>query len=191
MAAYTGTAIAVDDALSAADVARRMGSTAADIVSFIADLGEELPVLSPALKTMKVIREYIEATEGNKGDVEMLVGRCSYIVACVIVKCRRDSSAISIDRLAEWMKKVEAFVGRYSRHGRVWKFLRAKALRQEICDLNWRITDLTSDAGLAATAVVEGKVDVMNNRLATLMDCPVSMMSETSKILSSYIFVVR
>lgn len=48
-----------DSAAEAARLALQIGSVAAEAVSFVAELGEELPVINPVLKMLAAIREKV------------------------------------------------------------------------------------------------------------------------------------
>lgn len=79
-------------AAEAANLALKMGSAAVDVVSFLAELGEELPVISPVLKTLTTVREKVETVKSNQAELAALEERCSYITACVIVKFLQSTS---------------------------------------------------------------------------------------------------
>ena len=50
----------------AASLALKMGSAAVDAITFMAGLGEELPVIEPVLKTLTAIREKVETVKSNR-----------------------------------------------------------------------------------------------------------------------------
>lgn len=158
-----------DAGAQAARLALRIGSNAADAISFVADLGEELPLLSPVLKTLKAIREKVKTVNSNREELETLEDRCTYITACVIVKCRQNSSSgMNVTPLEDCVEATLKFVERCSRRGRVSRVLKASSDRDEIAGLNAVVDRLTGDLGLAGIAVLEGKADDMK---AMLVSC--------------------
>ncbi|CAM9662115.1 unnamed protein product, partial [Pylaiella littoralis] len=156
-----------DTAAEAARVALTMGSTVVDVVSFMGDLGEELPVIKPVLKTLKVIREKVETVKKNREDLGSLEVRCTYLTACVIVKCRQQPSlGMDVTPLVDCVEDARKFVERCgSRRHQVSNFMKASSDKGEIAGLNARVDRLTGDLGLAGIAVLNGKVDVMKAML--------------------------
>ena len=73
-----------DAAIEAAKLALKMGSAAAD-VALMAELGEELPLLQPALATLALIRQKVETVQSIPEDSAALHEWCTYLTACVIV----------------------------------------------------------------------------------------------------------
>lgn len=167
MAAELGDAAAV-----AAKLVPIMGSTAADALVFMAELGEKLPFLEPVLGTIKAIREKVDAVKRNREELEALEERCTYITACVIEKHRRvPTSEMDVTPLKNCVEAVEAFVelcGRSNRRDRLRRILKASDDKDEIGRLNARVDRLTGDLQLANIVVVEGKVD---NLRAFLVSC--------------------
>ncbi|CAN0159406.1 unnamed protein product, partial [Pylaiella littoralis] len=161
---------AAEAAREAARVALTMGSTVVDVVSFMGDLGEELPVIEPVLKTLKVIREKVETVKKNREDLGSLEGRCTYLTACVIVKCRQQpSSEMDVTPLVDCVEDARKFVERCgSRRHQVSNFMKASSDVGEIAGLNARVDRLTGDLGLAGITVLNGKVDGMK---AMLVSC--------------------
>ncbi|CAM9661379.1 unnamed protein product, partial [Pylaiella littoralis] len=159
-----------DAAAEAVRVALTMGSTVVDVLSFMGDLGEELPVIKPVLKTLKVIREKVETVKKNREDLGSLEGRCTYLTACVIVKCRQQpSSGMDVTPLVDCVEDARKVVERCgSRRHQVSNFMKASSDKGEIAGLNARVDRLTGDLGLAGIAVLNGKVDGMK---AMLVSC--------------------
>ena len=85
-----------DAAIEAAKLALKMGSAAAEVVLFMSELGEELPLLQPALATLALIRQKVETVQSIPEDSAALHEWCTYLTACVIVKCRRVSSETDV-----------------------------------------------------------------------------------------------
>lgn len=56
----------------AASLALKMGSAAVDTITFMADLGEELPVIKPVLKTLEAVREKVETVKSNREELAAL-----------------------------------------------------------------------------------------------------------------------
>lgn len=144
----------VDATAEATQLAARMGSAAADAISFVTDLGEELPLLQPVLKTLKAIREKVEIAKSNREDLEALHQRCAHITACFIVKCRRDSSELDVAPLEDCVQTVGRAVDRFSRRGKLRRVLKASSDRDEILRLKERIGDLEGDLSLAGIATL-------------------------------------
>ncbi|CAN0353914.1 unnamed protein product [Hapterophycus canaliculatus] len=91
------TATISDAVAEAARLAVEMGSTAVDVVSFMADLGEELPMLRPALKTLKAVREAVESVKSHREEVAMLRRGKVHLHYCMLhrevsAKCKLDDS---------------------------------------------------------------------------------------------------
>lgn len=145
-----------DTAAEVARLALKIGSATADAVSFVADLGEELPLVQPVLKTIKAIREKIDAAKSNQEELAALHQRCAHITACFIVKCTRDSSELDVAPLEECTKAVERVVGRCSHRGMVSRIIKASSDKDEIFRLKERIGDLEGDLTLAGIAVLVG-----------------------------------
>lgn len=150
-----------DAAADAANLALRIGSTAADAISFVTELGDELPFIRPLLKTLTAIREKVETVKNNREELKALYERCTYVTACVVVKCRQNPrSEMDVVPLEDCVgTAVWEFVERCSRRSRVWRVLKASSDKDEITRLNARVGRLTGDLGLAGIAVVEGKAD--------------------------------
>lgn len=150
-----GTMDTRDAAAEAAKLAVQIGSATADALSLIADLGEELPVIQPVLKTLRVVREKLETAKGNRRSLVALHERCTYITACVIEKCKwGPSSAIDVTPLVECVEAVDDIVVRCGRRGMLLRALKASSDRDEIAELNARVDRLTGDLGLAGIAIL-------------------------------------
>lgn len=153
----------------AGDLALRMGSNAADTVSFVAKLGEELPLISPVLKTLAAVREKVETVRSNQEELKALGQRCSYATACVVVKCRKNSrSEMDLTPLKDCVEAVWKFVERCSRRSKVSRVLKASSDKDEIAGLHACVDRLTGDSGLAGIAVLEGKADDLKEMLVSL-----------------------
>lgn len=146
----------LDDAVAeAAKLALQIGSVAADAVSFVAELGEELPLIQPVLKTLAAVRDKVETVKCNREGLEALSERCTYITACVILKCRRNpASGMDVAPLEACVEGVAKFVGRCSRRGRLSRVLKASGDKEEIAWLNAHVDQLTGDLGLAGIATL-------------------------------------
>ncbi|CAM9378410.1 unnamed protein product, partial [Hapterophycus canaliculatus] len=154
-----------DAAAEAAKLAWKIGSAAADVVSFMTELGDELPLLQPVLGTLAIIREKVETVQSILEESPALGERCIYLTACVVVKCRRVSSEFDVAPLDDCLREVATFVERCGRRGRVSRVLKASHDKAEIGRLNARLDRLTNDLGLAGIATVEQKVDTfLDNR---------------------------
>lgn len=86
------TANASNAASEAPSTAYKMGSTAADIISFMARSGEEIPAMKPALRALKIIRATTETATSNREELAALGRWCTYM-------CDRQGQAES--KLAE------------------------------------------------------------------------------------------
>ena len=157
-----------DAAADAANLALRIGSNAADAVSFVAELGKELPFIKPLLQTLTAIREKVETVKNNRQELKALEERCTYVTACVVVKCRRNPrSEMDVTPLEGSVKDVSNFVERCCRRGRVTRVLKASSDKDEIARLNAHVGRLTGDLGLAGIAVIEGKADEIKAMLVS------------------------
>lgn len=155
-----------DATAEAARIAVKIGSAAADGASFMADLGEELPVVKPVLKTLKALHETVKTVKSIGEDLGSLEERCTYLTACVIVKCRvQPSSDMSVAPLTECIEAAWKFVERWSRRGRFWRVIKASSDKDEIAGLNARVDRLTRDLGLAGIATLNRKTDNVNTIL--------------------------
>eukprot|EP00903_Cladosiphon_okamuranus_P014799 g13708.t1 len=169
-----------DCAAEATRLALKIGSAAADAMSFVADLGEELPLVQPVLKTLRTIRDKVETAKTNPEELTALHHRCAYITACFIVKCRRNSSELDVAPLEDCIRAVEKFVGRCARRGVVSRVLKASSDKDEILRLKERLRDLEGDLSLAGIAMLEkmGKSqaetqrDILANQAAILDHLP-------------------
>eukprot|EP00903_Cladosiphon_okamuranus_P018859 g17347.t1 len=70
------SALSSDAGAQAANLALGMGSNAADAISLAAELGEELPFISPVLKTLTAIREKVETVKSNREELKALEVSC-------------------------------------------------------------------------------------------------------------------
>lgn len=160
-----------DTAAAAASLALKMGSTAADAIVFMAELGEKLPFLEPVLGTILAIREKVETVERNGEELAELEERCTYITACVIEKhSETPTSEMDMTPLKTCVEAVETFVelcGSSSRRARFVRFLKASSDKDEISGLNARVDRLTGDLGLAGIVIVENKVDNLKTILVS------------------------
>eukprot|EP00752_Nemacystus_decipiens_P012273 g10879.t1 len=166
----------------AADLALRIGSQGADAVSFVVELGEELPFISPVLKTLTAIRDKVGTVRSNREELEALKDRCTYVTACAVVKCRQNAvSKMDVTPLEDCVKGVWMFVERCSRRGRVSRVLKASGDKDEIAGLNARVDRLTGDLGLAGIAVLEGKADDVKAMLERISTSQEMMMGSLPK----------
>lgn len=164
----------------AAQLALDIGSAASDAASLVVDLGQELPLVNPVLKALMAVREKVDTVTSNREELAALYDRCTYITACVLVKCRRNSSSQLDTRPLE--ECVEAVGKLVDRSGRRWTLSRALwtgSDKLEIAGLHDRIGDLTGDMGLEGIATVEEKVDDLQGVLVSVFSgsdavfCPV------------------
>lgn len=151
-----------------ASLALKMGAAGGGMITFMAGLGEELPVVGPLLKTLMTIREKVETVKSNREELAALQERCTYIMACFIVKCRRNpSSEIDVDPVEGCVEGALEFVERCSQRGKVSRVLKASGDKDEIAALNTRMDRATGDLGLVGIAVLEGKADNMKTMLVS------------------------
>lgn len=143
----------------AAKCAREVSSAAVDAVSFVAELGEGLPLFQPVLKTLTAIRENVKTVISNREDLAALRERCAYITACVIVKFRKGSSELDVAPLEDCIRAAGTLVDHCGRRGKLLRVVKASSDRGEIAALNTRIRALESDMGLAGISVVGRKID--------------------------------
>eukprot|EP00903_Cladosiphon_okamuranus_P014791 g13702.t1 len=153
-------------AAEARSLAQRIGSNAADVISFAAELGEELPFIKPVLRTLQAIRQTVETVRHNRKELKVLEERCTYITACVVVRCKRNPrSEIDLAPLEACVKEVEKVVDRCGGQGAWNGAFKARSDKGELAGLNGRVDRLASDLGLAGMAILEGKVDFIKERL--------------------------
>lgn len=150
-----------DAAVEAAKLAWKLGSAAADVVTFMTESSDELPLLQPALGTLAIIREKVETVQSIPEECAALGERCTYLTACVIVKCRRVSAGFDVAPLDDCLREVAKFVERCGRRGRVSRVLKASHDKAEIARFNASLDRLAGDLGLAGIATVEQKVDTI------------------------------
>ena len=151
-----------------AGIALKLGSNAADTMSFVADLGEEMPFMSPVLKMLTAIREKVETAKHNREELKALGDRCTYFTASVVVNFKENrSSQIDVAPLEDCMKDVRGVVERSSRRGRFSRVVKASSDKDDIAQLNARIDRLAGDLGLASNAILERKVDELSEKLVS------------------------
>lgn len=143
-----------DAPTEAKKLALMIGSAAADAMLFLADLGEEFPLLQPVLKALKGIREKVETARSNPEELAALHERCTFITACFIVKCRHNSSDLDVVPLEKCVKEVGNVVERCSRRSTVSRILKASSDKGEILRLQKRLGDLEGDLSLAGIATL-------------------------------------
>lgn len=157
---------------SAANLALKMGSTAGDAITFMAELGEKFPFIGPVLGTIKAIREKVETVNRNREELAALEQRCTYITACVIEKHSRSkaTSEVDVTPLRACIEAVDAFVvvcGRSNRRGPFRRIAKASDDKNAISGLNARVDRLTGDLGLSAIVITENKVDKVKEMLVS------------------------
>lgn len=161
-----------DAAAEAAKLALKMGSATADVIAFMADLGEDLPFLEPVLKTINAIRKKVNAVKVNREELAALEERCTYITAGVIERhSRTPNSEMDVSPLKNFVEDVESLVERCggNRRGCRWRrLLRVSDDQVKIARLNARGDQLTGDLQLAGFAIMEGNVI---NLKAMLVSC--------------------
>lgn len=141
----------------ATKLAMKMTSATADAMLFVADLTEEFPLLQPVLKTLKSIREKVEAAKSNSEDLAALHQRCAFLTAFFIVKCRQNVSDLDVGPLEDCIKTVGKVIDRCSRRGTISRFIKASSDKDEILQLKGRIGDLEGDLSLAGIATLVRK----------------------------------
>lgn len=153
----------------AAQLALDIGSAAWDAASLVVDLGQEFPLVNPVLKTLMTVRAKVDTVTSNREELVALYGRCTYITACVLVKCRRNSSSqLDTRPLEERVEAVEKLVDRCGRRWTLSRVLWTDSDNLEIAGLHDRMGDLTGDMGLAGIATVEEKVDDLQGVLVSV-----------------------
>lgn len=157
----------------AAKRAREVSSAAVDAVSFVAELGEGLPLFQPVLKTLTGIREKVKTVISNREDLAALRERCAYITGCVIVKFRKESSEFDVAPLEDCIRAAGALVEHCGRRGKLLRVVKASSDRGEIAALNARIRALESDMGLAGITVVGRKIDDLKTIMVSCLLDPI------------------
>lgn len=152
-------------AVKAAGLTLRIVSTAADAVCFMADIGEELPVVKPVLSSLKSIREKVDTVRSNREELIVLHERCAYITACFIEKCRMASSELDVAPLERHVQEMESFVFRCQRRRGMTRWLKASETKDEIAKLNADVDRLKRDMGLEGIAILMGKIHEIQTRL--------------------------
>ncbi|CAM9129863.1 unnamed protein product [Ectocarpus sp. 12 AP-2014] len=135
------------------------GTVASDVLVFLTEASDGLPVIETVLKTLKTVREKVATLKNNREELAALHQRCTYITGCVIARCRKSSSGLNATPLMECVNAVGAFVERCSRRGMVSRVLKATDDKDEIAGLKQRLEDLEGDLRLAGIATVGGKVE--------------------------------
>lgn len=153
-----------DAPVQAAKLALQIGSAVADGVSFVTEIGEQWTLVGPILTTLKVIRKKVETVKSNREELKALQERCTYITACVVVKCRRVSSKIEVEPLEACVKAIKKLVEdcirrQESRCAYLCFFAKANTDKNDIEGLKERLKNVEADLSLAGIATVEEKVD--------------------------------
>lgn len=159
-----------DAAGKAAAIALKLGSSAADAISFAADVGEEVPLIGPVLKALTAIREQVETVKNSREQLAALEERCTYVAAFVVVKFKENrGSRMDVTLLEDCVKDVRRVVERCRRRGRVWRVIKASSDTAEIAKLNACIDRLAGDFGLASFAILERKVNELKAKLVSFL----------------------
>lgn len=157
-------------AAEAAKLALRIGSSTAESIMFVVDLGEELPFIKPVLSTLQAIREKMQTVKDNEEALQAVEERCTYLAACVVVKFRRNpSSEIDVSPLQDCVESVGKLVNRCCQQGCCRRCMRASSDKDEIARLDARVTHLVCDLGLAGIATLEGKTDEIKEMLVRFL----------------------
>lgn len=155
----------------AASLACKMGSAVVDTITLMAELGEELPVIKPVLKTLKTVREKVDTVKNNREELASLRERCIYITACFIVKLRQSPSwGAKVRLLEQCLKGAEDLVGRCSQRGKFSRMVNASRDKDEIAGLNARVDRLTADFGLSGIASVLGEVAELKELMVSFLE---------------------
>lgn len=158
-----------DAAAEAARLALKISSRAANAIWFAANLADELPLISPALKTLESLREKVDTAKSNREGLKELHERCAYVTACIVVKCRRNpNSNIDVTPLNDCLEEVEGVVRRCGGRSKVKGVMKASSDKHNISALNTRVDRLAWTLGLAGIAVVEGKADDIKAMLVSV-----------------------
>ncbi|CAM9940537.1 unnamed protein product, partial [Ectocarpus fasciculatus] len=153
-------------AAEVAKLALKMGSAAADSITFMADLSEDLPFgrpvlarLRPVLKTLTAIRETVENVHNNQEELQALYRRCVYLTSCVVVKTRQSSycSEMDVTPVEKCLEAAGELVERCGGRGKMTRVLNASSDKEEIARMKADIRDLEVDLSLAGVAILEGK----------------------------------
>eukprot|EP00903_Cladosiphon_okamuranus_P018858 g17346.t1 len=180
-------ALSSDAGAQAANLALGMGSNAADAISLAAELGEELPFISPVLKTLTAIREKVETVKSNREELKALEVRCTYITACVIVKFKENPrTEIDLTPLEGCVKTVGEVVKRCGGRGRMSRVLKASSDKDEIAGLNALVDRAAGDLRLAGIAVIEEKTDDMKAMLERLSESQ-ERMSKSQNVIVDHL----
>lgn len=158
-----------DPVAKAANLAKRMSKAAFSLALFMAEFGEEFPMIKPVLSTIWTIREMATAAKSNREEPEALEERCTYLTPCLVVKHGQDSTlAKDVSLLEGCIKEVGNFAGRCSRRRKFSRWRNASSDKDEIPSLNTGLDRLTGDLGLEQIATLHGKID---NMTALLVSC--------------------
>ena len=140
-----------DDVMDVAQQIRNIGSSAIDVATLIAEVGEKVPIASEVLKVFKAIHDMVETVRANKEDLEDLRDRCRYLTACVVEECRRRPTALDVTPLEDILRETTDVIKRCGGGKGMRRVLRATRDKNEIQSLNIRLNQLGIDMGLAAT----------------------------------------
>lgn len=148
-----------DVATEAARLSLALASPASPAISAVARLGKKFPLVAPVLQTLGAARKKLDAAKTKKKhELVALVERCTYIAACVIVKCHVDASkskvAMEVGQLEDCVDAVEQFVDRCGRRGKLSARLKGKRDKNNILELHARVEDLAGHTGLSGIVAV-------------------------------------
>ena len=160
-----------------AALALRMRSAAKDASTFLADLGEELPVIKPVLLTLKAIHEKVETVKDNREELAALEERCNDVTACFVIRSRgsRGSSPslemVDVRALEDCVEVARRFIERCGGRGRVSRVMKASSDKNELAGLNARIDRLIRDLGLRGIAAILVELDQLKAMLVSESRC--------------------
>lgn len=196
LAASRAACLAMDadnaaDAAEAARLALAMSPPSAEsdtssLMPLVSNLCKELPSMQPVLESLKATRRHLDAVKENMEALEALQERCTFVTACVVVRCRHSSSSkqavvVDVSPLVGCVEEIERLGnccgggggGGGSGDGRErcptpWG-LGVEVVKEEIERLRSRVGVMTRDMGLADDATVERKVDDLSGLLVSFL----------------------
>lgn len=178
------------DAAEAARLALAMSPPSAEsdtssLMPLVSNLCKELPSMQPVLESLKATRRHLDAVRENMEALEALQERCTFITACVLVRCRHSSMSkqpvvVDVSPLIGCVEEIERLGnccgggGEGSGDGRErcptpWG-LGVDVVKEEIEKLGSRVGGMTREMGLADVTSVERKVDDLSGLVVSFVD---------------------
>lgn len=146
----------------------KIGPTAVDVVSLVADCGGNLPYVSFALNTLQAIHAKVEAVQSNKEELSTLAWRCDLLMGTFMIKRQGSSSGNELERhMEQCFEEVRQLVDRCSETRWCCSFLKATRDKDTINSLRERIGVLADDLSLVNIYNIIDKLDGFKDELVS------------------------